>query len=501
MKLPSPHFVDASANHKKMTSAIPIHAYHPPRHPTTPTSHVTPRSSTSTGYYASSTTSTQHTSYWPNGPSSVSTISSTSPRLNAGLAAAQFVTGRLHKRARSGPKTPEEIPDEMFDEGFFSGPGSPPPVDLFVKPTIKSKNKIKPLLKKVSGSRNNSLDLSRSDGGLPGGVGLGIYDSPGYESSGVDEDVLETAFPKHPRQRHSRTISGLSTTNASSPLVAGANPTQPFAHPKRQVPRRGAYTPDLSRDGSSESSDESEDEWQTRRLVLSGSSRGASHGLSINTNYDGHSTPRLTSTSTTDLTQANSQTPVTAPAPVPPESPVDSLNTISSLPLKQKRGRYLKDSKSKKQRRDPSPSFAASVTAARLAWEAKEEKKEEKREQKRRRSEAKEGERRTSTSSNRGRGNSGSSTQTIWDEPEPQFEKYRDEDEVYTGRNSPVPTVKAESTTSRERNATGKKWGLLSSDPKSSSSGSSKNGLKKRWLGFMVWVRIGMVRLGRKMGF
>jgi hypothetical protein len=497
-----------------MASAIPIHAYHPPRHPRaapttpTPTSHATPRSSTSTGYYASSSTSTQHTSYWPNGPcSSVSTTSSASPRLNAGLAAAQFVTGRLHKRARAGQKTPEEIPDEMFDEGFFSGPGSPPPVDLF-KPTIKSKNKIKPLLKKVSGSRNNSLDLSRSDGGLPGGVGLGIFDSPDYESSGVDEDVLETAFPKHPRKRHQRTVSGFSSASASSPLVTGANPTQPFAHPKRQVPRRGAYTPDLSRDGTSESSDDSEDEWETRRIVLSGSSRGAAHGLSINTNYDGHSTPRLTTTSMTDLNaHAHTQIPSSqraTPAPASPVSPVDSLNTISSLPAKKQRGRYLKESKTKKQRREPSPSFAASVTAARLAWEAKEEKKEEKREQKRRRSEAKEGERRISTSSYRGRGNSGSSAQTtgtVWNDPEPDFrEKYRDEDEVYTGRSTPIAPAKAESTTSRERNAAGRKWGVLGSDPKG--SGGQKNvGLKKRWLGFMVWVRIGMVRLGRKMGF
>jgi hypothetical protein len=476
-----------------MTSAIPIHAYHPPRHPQppTPTSHVTPRSSS---YYASSSASTQQTTYWPNGASSsFSTTSSASPRLSAGSAAAQFVTGRLHKRARSGHKTPEEIPDEMFDEGFFSGPGSPPPVDVFIKPTIKSKNKIKPLLKKVSGSRQNSLDLSRSDGGLPGGVGLGIYDSPGYESSGVDEDVLETAFPKHPRQRHSRTISGLSTaTITSSPLViTGQNPTQPFAHPKRQVPR--AYTPDLSRDGSSESSDEDEDEWVTRRIVLTGSREAAARNLTINTNHDDDSTPRLAaSNSLTELTHAP-----TIQTPRPPVSPTDSLATIASLPTK-KRGR--RDSKKKQEQ-----SFAESVSAARAAWEAKEEKKEEKREMKKRRSEAKEsGENsRISTSSNRGRVHSGASQQTIWDEPESEKD-----DEVYMGRSSsysPLPTTAPESTaTTRERNATGKKWGLLSSDSKNGSSNTNaaqKNGLKKRWLGFMVWVRIGMVRLGRKMGF
>jgi len=507
-----------------MTSAIPIHNYHPPRHPnaitptslTSPTVNATPRSSASTGgYYASSSASTQHTSYWPNGASSVSTTSSASPRLNAGLAAAQYVTGRLHKRARSGHKTPEEIPDEMFDEGFFSGPGSPPPIDLFKPTPIKSKNKIKPLLKKVSASRNNSLDLSRSDGGLPGGVGLGIYDSPGYESSGIDEDLLETAFPKHPRKMHARTISTLSTTSTSSPLVAGANPTQPFAHPKRQVPRRGAYTPDLSRDGTSnESSSESEDEWTTRRIVLSGSSRSAASAAArgvttINTHYDGRSTPRLATPSIVDLPERTPCSQTTL-SPTTPASPVDSLDTVCT---KKPRGRQFVSSKEKK-RREASPTFAASVTAARIAWEAKEEKKEEKREKKRRRSEAKDGERRNSSSSHRTRGNSGSSgqtTETIWDddvEREPGYrEKDRvtllDDDEVYTGRGS-LQLTKPESTSLRGENATGKKWGISIPEPANDpqTGGDRKRvGLKKRWLGFIVWVRIGMVRLGRKIGF
>lgn len=516
-----------------MTSAIPVHTYHPPRHPhaiapTTPT--PIPRSSTAASYYTASSTSTLHTSYWPNGPSSsFSTTSSASPRLNAGLAAAQYVTkhttGRLHRRARSGTKTPEEIPDEMFDEGFFSGPGSPPPAEIFSKP-IKSKNKIKPLLKKVSVSRNNSLDLSRSDGGLPNGVGLGIFDTPpGYESSGVDEEVLETAFPRHPRKRHQRNVSGLSVASANSPLIPGVTPTQPFAHPKRQVPRRGVYTPDLSRDGTSnESSDNSEDERETRRIVLSGSSRRASataahaRSLTISTSHESHSTPVLVNntTSMTDLHSFSRGVPTPSSqltSPVTPVSPVESLST-PQLPVKKQRGRHLTSKDSK--RREASPSFAASVTAARLAWEAKEEKKEEKREKKRRRSEAKEGERRTvSQNSCRDRGNSGSSAQTVWDadtkeDREPGYrEKGRnlddsDDDEVFTGRGTPVVSQQSDPTccSGRKRNATGKKWSVLSAEQSRKESSSQKHvSLKKRWLGFIVWVRIGMVRLGRKMGF
>jgi len=396
----------------------------------------------------------------------------------------------------------------MFDEGFFSGPGSPPPADLFKPTPVKSKNKIKPLLKKVSVSRNNSLDLSRSDGGLPGGVGLGIYDSPGYESSGIDEDLLETAFPKHPRHRHTRTISSLSTTSASSPLVA--NPTQPFAHPKRQVPRRGAYTPDLSRDGTSnESSSESEDEWETRRIVLSGSSRSAASAAArgvttINTHYDGCSTPRLTTPSIIDLPERTPYSQTTM-SPTSPTSPADSLDTVCT---KKPRGRQFVSSKEKK-RREASPTFAASVTAARIAWEAKREKK-------RMRSEAKDGDRRNSSSSYRIRGNSGSSTQTtgtIWDDDAEQEPGYREkervklleDDEVYTGRGSLQLATNAESTSSRGENATGKKWGISIPEPANdvhnNGGGRKRVGLKKRWLGFIVWVRIGMVRLGRKIGF
>lgn len=424
--------------------------------------------------------------------------------MSASLAAAQFVTGRLHKRSRSGNKTPEEIPDEMFDEGFFSGPGSPPPTELGFKKSIKSKNKIKPLLKKVSGSsRNNSLDLSRSNGGLAG-IGLGIYENNGYESSGVDEDVLETAFPSRRPKRHQRGTSSYSVqSSVNSPLVPCATPTQPFAHPKRQVPRRGAYTPDLSRDGTSNESseDEEDDERETRRRVLEGSANGPPSALTINTNYDGTSTPILithvaSSPSVADLESFRARTPYLSSPTSPTSSPLESAPKIKS------RGRL---SVPKEKLPEPSPSFAASVMAARLAWEAKEEKKEAKRESKRRRSEAKDGERRTNSQNS----NLGSNSGTIWDTEESTDSAYQeggnspqqapaamelDDDVVYTGRASLVDD-------SRGRNATGKKWGVLGDQLEGRKRGGKRLGLKKRWLGFIVWVRIGMVRLRRKMGF
>lgn len=482
-----------------MTSSIvPSHQYHPPRHPhaISPTTPTTPPSF-ATGYYPSSTSILPiTTSYRSTAPSVISTASSPSPRLNPGLVAARHVSkaaARLHKRSRSDNKKSEEqlACEDIVDEGFFSGPGSPPLEQYYphhsATPAHRARGKIKPLLKKVSGSsRGNSLDLSRSDGGLPGGVGLGIFDNAG-DSSGVDDD---SPFSN----RHRRNFSGAS---GNSPLLVNA----PFAHPKRQVPRRGAYTPEVSHyNTSNESSDDSDDESVTRRTVLQGSGRSIRGGLQLNTG--GRSTPMLPTGSMTDLHQRRTSASTLA-TPTSPTSQVDypPMRTFETIPQQPsptgsrapsfKRSRIGRSSSETTRRvRDPSPSFEASVVAARLAWEAKEEKKEEKRERKRRRSEAKGEERSRATSrcSGRGRGNSGGSnmtTGTVWDDDDlpTQFpEKVPEEGE--RGRSGKC----------RGGRGTGKKWGISEKEMK-------RHGFKKRWLGFVVWVRIGMVRMGRRLGF
>lgn len=342
-------------------------------------------------------------------------------------------------------------------------------------------------MKKVSGSsRGNSLDLSRSDGGLPGGVGLGIFDNAG-DSSGVDD---ESPFSN----RHRRNFSG---TSGSSPLLVNA----PFAHPKRQVPRRGGYTPEVSHyNTSNESSDDSDDEESvTRRTVLQGS-KSARGGLHLNT---GRSTPMLPTGSMTDLhnRRASGSTLTTPVSPISVvEFPVRTFETVithnpsptgSRAPSFKRSCVGRSSSETARRVRDPSPSFEASVTAARLAWEAKEEKKEEKRERKRRRSEAKGEERSRATSrcSGRGRGNSGGSTMTNWDEDDSTnaFPEKVPEEDCVEDRQKP-------GSQSRGRHGTGPKWGLGGRE-------RVRPGFKRRWLGFVVWIRIGMVRMGRRLGF
>lgn len=398
-----------------------------------------------------------------------------------------------------------------MDEGFFSGPGSPPPASSLERhfhhqpphhvasvAAQRARGKLKPLLKKVSGSRGNSLDLSRSDGGLPNGVGLGIYDSTGYDSSGIEDD---SPFAN----RHRRNFS---QTSGSSPLLVGANQT--FSHPKRQVPRRGGYTPDVTQyNTSNESSDDSDDDnitSRTRRAVLEGS-RIPAGGLKLNT---GRGTPMLPTSSLTDLHHRARTPSIQMTTPISPVSPIDLPPTAFPTGLPPPHG--LKASFKRRARSsldksvsETSPSFEASVTAARLAWEAKEEKKEEKRERKRRRSEAKEEERSRATSrcSGRGRGNSGSSHQ-------PHGSAWAHEED-YDGNSGVVGVIKEKdgefeseksyNDHSRGRNATGRKWALPIKSEAPGPVKRKKPSLKKRWLGFVVWVRIGVVRMQRRLGF
>lgn len=484
-----------------MTSSIvPSHQYHPPRHPhaISPTTPSTPPPF-ATGYYPSSTsTLPRTTSYRSTGPPSTSSASSSpSPRLNPGLVAARHVTkaaSRLHKRSRSdNKKTSEEqlAFDDIVDEGFFSGPGSPPLDTIYPhhsSTTVhRARGKIKPLLKKVSGSsRGNSLDLSRSDGGLPGGVGLGIFDNTG-DSSGVDD---ESPFSN----RHRRNFSG---TSGNSPLLVNA----PFAHPKRQLPRRGGYTPEVSHyNTSNESSDDSDDdESVTRRTVLQGSSRSIRGGLHLNT---GRSTPMLPTGSMTDLHQRRASGS-TLTTPVSPTSVVDfpvrtfeSAITHNPSPTGSRAPSFRRSrigrssSETTRHVRDPSPTYGASIVAARLAWEAKQEKKEEKRERKRRRSEAKGEERSRATSrcSGRGRGNSGGSNMTngtVWDDDlANQLPEKVPEEDCAEGRGM-------SGNQGRGKHGTGPKWGL--------GGKKERRPAFKRWLEFVVWIQIGVVRIRRKL--
>ena len=256
------------------------------------------------------------------------------------------------------------------------------------------------------------------------------------------------------------------------------------------------YTPNQSCQGSDEndSSDDELDQFGASRGYYSGEySRGNSidYGsrrappLRVRTDPV-FSTPMLR-TSTATNSQLNS-TPTISPI-----TPITTAQTSSSLLRPSARQSH---SVSGATTREPSPSFAASVTAARAAWDAKEAHKEEKREKKRRKSEQREREkeeRRTSKDVTRGGLDAAVIiTPAVWDETQGEKVEYL----------IPEPTRDIDGPNIL---GTGKKWGVTGSStttqPAWATTPKQKGpGLKKRWLGFVVWIRIGLVKMGRKFG-
>ncbi len=172
---------------------------------------------------------------------------STEPRLakiksspsNGALAAARKSAGhgKLHKRGTSAsatqsPLTPtfdmnQRFPDLTVPPSVYSGQAS---VSSPRSGVMKKRVKIRPMLRKLSSSNVNSIDLSRS---AAENEGLGIFGPSDLGSDGrTSADVL--------RGYHHRSNSQVSTTTSSS-----THPTiTQYVHPFRQTPR--PYTPPLA---------------------------------------------------------------------------------------------------------------------------------------------------------------------------------------------------------------------------------------------------------------
>lgn len=109
------------------------------------------------------------------------------------------------------------------------------------QPSLRSSNKIKPYLRKMSlrddGDDQGRLDLSRPSADNDTLAGLGIRDFSNGSRS-VSDVSFQTTAVRRASSTHTRAISGASQmSTASAPL----RPTQPFVHPMRQNQR--PYTP------------------------------------------------------------------------------------------------------------------------------------------------------------------------------------------------------------------------------------------------------------------
>ena len=165
------------------------------------------------------------------------------------------VHAKLHKRDSSSSSipTPKTAAFPAFDPNY-QDIVSPPAIyyDSYAPPSpassIRSKVKIKPLLRKLQPQEKTSLDLSRS---TAENEGLGIYTS----SSGRDGRGGSDASGGM-RGYHARTISGtsqMSSTTTSSTHRSGSQ----YVHPMRQTPRPFTPPPTHSQHPSVANSDPS----------------------------------------------------------------------------------------------------------------------------------------------------------------------------------------------------------------------------------------------------
>ena len=152
--------------------------------------------------------------------------------------------GRLHKRGSSASSvtTPQAMAFPTFDPrypeiisplGAYQESQVPPSPST----SIKSKVKLKPLLRKLGTNEKVSLDLSRS---AAENEGLGIYTSSSIGSGNRGGSDTGNGCR---RDYHTRTTSGTSQISATT-SSSNHRPGAQYVHPMRQTPR--PYTPPIS---------------------------------------------------------------------------------------------------------------------------------------------------------------------------------------------------------------------------------------------------------------
>ncbi|QDS70892.1 hypothetical protein FKW77_006180 [Venturia effusa] len=371
-------------------------------------------------------------------------------------------------------KTSDVLPcsDEVLDERARS-----PTLGQNGKPL-----KIKPYIRKLTSEKANKIDLSRTAAENERLAGLGIHE---FGSARTASDV--TFAPVNGRSRHHRTTSNNSQFSTNSGVLQ--RPTAPYAHPMRQTPR--PYTPPIAKSyttstlGGSEGSDEamdimSDDEYQHRQRMFDYNKRSESAA-----SVPAHP-PLLHVHTSGSLTRLNNQSQSSLPGTRPRGDTLrslDSMGTPSSRTSMDKTVSFLRSAKHE----DDAALRAASIRAARIAYNEKEEAKalraeKEAMRQLERESKKHNKPRRKSDATDKDsrlRSNSGNEKQEF------VTKAYNDFNPAHS-RSLPAMVSTANS------------GGRTHAYTKSSSR-SSRRSAKNSWQGFLAWFRTRLLRLGKKL--
>ncbi|KAK6338892.1 hypothetical protein TWF696_009697 [Orbilia brochopaga] len=428
----------------------------------------------------------------------------------------QHLHGKLHKRSTS--KETSSTTATGNGGGLSTASATPTHEEFFPSdPSHHKKGLIKPLslLKKVSSSSGSGkLDLGKADGGA-GGV---YYSSSspylGKQASATD---LTSFVPTH-RQQHKRTISGNS---------AGSNNSAPNYFP----PRRYAPTPSQSYPNSigGDSESDEDDDTDTDYLETNTATTGGSSSTNAFGRKRAATQPLRVVTSSTGLPLVlPPRIPMSESAPISPITPLNRSATLDSFDRKRNDSfdRKRKDSIDRKRKivggRNSSEEYVESMKRAREKFEEQERKKDEKEERKarksiskddhhRRRSISKEESRRPSNdgsntiaSSHHAAG--GTSSKTRWfssarhSTPELGTTTEKTIGIPYGGPGSNSSTPGGGKAATSLRNVpmrAADEAGRRSRNEKRGVSGP--RGFRNQWQGFVMWVQIGFVRMGRKL--
>lgn len=401
---------------------------------------------------------------------------------------------KLHRRGHSAsslaspplPPTAEGFPtthpdfrslkrsDETLDEGTTL-----PALGQNGKPL-----KIKPYIRKLGSRDANKIDLSRPAAENERLAGLGIH-----EYSPAARSASDVTFVPVGRSKHNRTTSNNSQFSTKSAVLQ--RPTAPYAHPMRQTPR--PYTPPIAKSYTtsmlgSEGSDEamdimSDDEYHHRQRMFDHNKRSDSVG-----SVPAHPPPLHIHTSSS-MTRLNNQSQSSLHGT---RSRGDTLRSMESLGTPSSRtsmDKTVNFLRSGKHEDDPA-SRAASIRAARIAYNEKEEAKALRAEKEASRQMEKDSKKHTkkddrtrrksdADKDTRTRSNSGTEKQEF------VTKAYNDFNPAHS-RSLPA-LVSTANSGGRTRAYT------------KSSTQSSRRSAKSSWLGFLAWFRTRLLRLGKKL--